>query len=327
MSKETSNYFKLGIFVLIGATLLIAALYLIGSKRNVFSSTIKVTAVFSNVNGLIPGNNVRYGGIDVGTVDDIVFQSDTGIIVKMIIQNKLKSYIKKNTLATIGTDGLMGNKLVNLIYVDEASATIEDGDKLKSEKPVDTEDMVRTLNMTNQNLLLITNDLKRISGKLNQKNNLFDLLGDKSIGENIKGTFTDFRSTAEKTNMIANNANALVLEMKNGKGLVGSILKDTSSIIKIKTIMKNIESVSDSLKRMSHKLNTFANNLNDNKGTVYTLTKDSVMSNNIKQTISNINKGTVILNEDLKALQSNWFFKSYFKKKEKEEKKAASMKK
>ncbi len=326
MSKETSNYFKLGIFVLIGAAVLIIALYLIGSKRNVFSSTIKVSAEFFTVNGLIPGNNVRYAGIDVGTVDEIIFQSDTGVIVKMIIENKLKPYIKKNTIATIGTDGLMGNKLINLVYVDQPAAAIEDGDKLRSERPVDTEDMVRTLHATNQNLLSITNDLKSVSGKLNQKNNLFDILGDKTLGENIRATFSDIRATAGKTNMIANNANALVLDMKNGKGVVGSLLRDTSSMVKIKSIMKNIEGVTDSLKRMSHKLNTFATTLNDKKGIVHTLLKDSVMSNDLKQTISNVNKSTVTLNEDLKALQSNWFFRGYFKKKEKEAKKAATIK-
>jgi len=326
MSKETNNYFKLGLFVLIGASILIITLYLIGSKRNVFSSTIKVSAVFFNVNGLIPGNNVRYAGIDVGTVDKIIFQSDTGIIVNMIIENKLKNYIKKNTIATIGTDGLMGNKLVNLIYVDEPAPDIEDGDKFKTVRPVDTEDMVRTLNQTNLNLLHITTDLIGISGKLNQKNNLFDLLGDKSIADNIRVTFSEFRATAEKANTIANNANAMVMDLKNGKGLVGSLLKDTSSMMRIKSTMKNLEGVSDSLKRMAHKLNTFANTLNDKQGMVYKMMKDSVMANDLKQTLSNVNKSTLTLNEDLKALQSNWFFRGYFKKKDKEARKSTTIK-
>ena len=68
---------RLGMFVLGGTLVLAVALYLLGSKRNLFSSTITVEATFHQVSGLRPGNNVRYMGINVGTVEKIIIASDT----------------------------------------------------------------------------------------------------------------------------------------------------------------------------------------------------------------------------------------------------------
>ena len=68
---EISKNIKVGVFVLIGTGLLIIALYLIGTKQNLFGSTFELQAKFKNINGLMPGNNVRFTGIDVGTIKSI----------------------------------------------------------------------------------------------------------------------------------------------------------------------------------------------------------------------------------------------------------------
>lgn len=97
-----------------GTAFLIAVLYLIGAKRSLFSDTFKISAEFYNVNGLMSGNNVRFSGINVGTVESVNIVSDSSVLVVMLIEDKVKSYIKKNSVATVGTDGLMGNKLINI---------------------------------------------------------------------------------------------------------------------------------------------------------------------------------------------------------------------
>lgn len=107
MKTTSANNIKLGIFITIGTAALIAALYLIGSNRNIFSNTIKISSQFYNINGLIPGNNVRYAGIDIGTVDKIQIENDSSVTVYMIIEKSNSTYIKKNSIASVGTDGLM----------------------------------------------------------------------------------------------------------------------------------------------------------------------------------------------------------------------------
>ena len=114
MAKETSKNIRLGIFVLAGTAFLIVALYFIGNKQNLFGSTFKISAQFNNVNGLMIGNNVRFSGIDVGTVESVEIINDSMVNVVMIIEKDVQKFIRKNAVASVGTDGLMGNKLVNI---------------------------------------------------------------------------------------------------------------------------------------------------------------------------------------------------------------------
>ena len=115
MINRTLNNIKLGVFVLSGLLFLILLLYMIGKNKNLFGSNYTIKARFENIQGLKPGNNVRFAGIDVGTVDKINIINDTVIEVEMLINNKIKNIIKKNALVSIGTDGLVGNKVVNII--------------------------------------------------------------------------------------------------------------------------------------------------------------------------------------------------------------------
>ncbi|MBK7388987.1 MAG: MCE family protein [Bacteroidetes bacterium] len=98
MKTTSANNIRLGIFITIGTVALIAALYLIGSNRNIFSNTIKISSQFYNVNGLIPGNNVRYAGIDIGTVEKIKIENDSNVTVYMIIEKTTVSILRKTPL-------------------------------------------------------------------------------------------------------------------------------------------------------------------------------------------------------------------------------------
>src|SRR5262245_31239776 len=112
--KTTINYVKLGVFVTAGVLILVVSLYFIGSKRNLFGNTFSLYVNFKDVNGLRKGNNVRYAGIDVGTIGKIEIMNDTTIKIEMILEEKMKSMIRKTSIASIGTDGLMGDKLIDI---------------------------------------------------------------------------------------------------------------------------------------------------------------------------------------------------------------------
>src|SRR5574343_447179 len=113
MNKKWSNT-RLGIFVLVALSILIAGLYLIGKDTNLFSRNYSLRSRFSNPGGLVKGNNVRYAGIQVGTVKKITLLNDTTIEVLMYIDEDMKAYIHKDDIASLGTDGLVGNRLINI---------------------------------------------------------------------------------------------------------------------------------------------------------------------------------------------------------------------
>ncbi len=151
MEKQASQKIRLGLFVITGLLIFRLAVYFIGDKQKMFGRTNRLEAVFNNVNGLQLGNNVRYSGISVGTVRGIEIINDTTIRVDMIIDKAIFPYIKKDAIATISSDGLVGNMIINIIPGKGNEPSVEPGDEIQTFNRIRTEDMLTTLNVTNEN--------------------------------------------------------------------------------------------------------------------------------------------------------------------------------
>jgi phospholipid/cholesterol/gamma-HCH transport system substrate-binding protein len=233
----------------------------------------------------------------------------------------VKEHIKKNSTASIGTDGLMGNKLVNISPVSEPAPSIEEGDVLHAVHSVETEEMIRTLSITNDNVLAITRDLRDFTSKINSSNGIVNILGDSSSAQNIRQAFIAFKDVAENLRQTSIDLNGLTNDLKSGKGLAGGILRDTVSANHLKNTVENLDRVSDSLNIVAKQLGIFSKSLNNPQGTLHALTNDTNVSRDVKGTISNLKQSSETLNEDLKALQRNFLFRKYFKEKAKKEKK------
>ncbi len=322
MSKNLNNYIKLGAFVVLGTIFFIVAVCMIGTNRNMFGNNIRISAIFYNVNGLMTGNNVRYAGTDIGTVDDIIIENDSSVTVYIVIHKSLSMHVKNNALAGIGTNGLMGNKLVNINPVSGNAPTLQEGDVLLSLRPIENDEMIRTLNTTNQNLADITTDLKRFTTKLNKDKGLLKLLEDSASTANIIAAIAAFRAAAENTEAMTRDLNTIAEKLNNGGGLASMLINDTASANNLRMALIDIRSVADTMSVLTSSLNEFSTTLNDPNGLVYLLSTDTAIANDFRETMSNVKISTELLNEDLKALQKSTFMKKYFKEKEKEESKS-----
>lgn len=326
MAIETSKNIRVGLFVLVGTALLIVALYLIGSKQNLFGSTFTLKAQFYNVNGLMAGNNVRFTGIDVGTVESVEIINDTTVSVTMIIEDKVQEFIKKNAVAIVGTDGLMGNKLVNIIPTDGPAEGVEDGDMLLSRNPVGTDDMMRTLNITNENVKEITEEIKLIVQKLNSPNSLWSILMDTIVAENVKQAIVNIKVTGERTALITGDLNRIVKHVREGKGTIGALVTDTAFSSKLHQSIVNIELISDSLALVTGDLHYVTSKIKKGEGAIGTVLMDTTFVNNLNKSMQNIESGTKGFDDNMEALKHNILLRNYFKKKEKEAKKNAGKK-
>jgi len=114
MKTGTGNKIKLGIFVTSGVLIFIVAIYFLGQRQQLFNSTFRISSLFKDANGLAVGNNVRFDGINVGTVDKIQITSDTSVKVEMVIDESIRKFLKKGVKAIVGSEGLMGSKVVNI---------------------------------------------------------------------------------------------------------------------------------------------------------------------------------------------------------------------
>src|ERR1700761_401549 len=130
MTNYGENNIKLALLVSAGLLVLILSFYVIGKGHNMFGSGFVLKARVSQLDGLAEGNNVLFSGIQAGTVKSISIINDTTIEVVLLIDNKVKSYIHENALATIGSEGLMGNKMINIMPIKGNSPIVKNGDLL-----------------------------------------------------------------------------------------------------------------------------------------------------------------------------------------------------
>lgn len=317
MGKNASKNIRLGVFVLAGTVFLIAALYLIGNNHNLFGNTFRISAEFHNVNGLMPGNNVRFSGIDVGTVERVEIVSDSSVRVTMIIEEDLRQFIRKNAVASIGTDGLMGNKLVNINSSGATEELIEEGDVLATTQPIDQDEMIRTLNATNENMQVITSNLRTITDRINSKNTLWSLLMDTVVAENVKASIVSIRIASNQSAILTGDLTAITAGIRNGQGTLGALITDTTLSAHLKQAVVKFESINDSVAVISGNISGIVNGLQNGEGTLGVLLNDTTFVHNLNEGMANIRDGSVLLNEDLEALRHSWPLKRYFRKQQK----------
>jgi phospholipid/cholesterol/gamma-HCH transport system substrate-binding protein len=319
MKNKYSN-FKLGTLVTISAVLLIVSLYFIGNKKHMFSKTSTIYAKFSSIDGLRAGNNVRFAGIDIGTVSKVKIINDTTVIVSIQIEEDSKKYICKNAIADIGSDGLMGNKLVNINPGLVASILIEDFDTLKSITPIPSDQMIRTLNNTNNNVLDISNDLRNIIHRIDQSQALWSLISDTVAVTQLKNAIMILESTSKSANDMVVGADQIVKDIRAGKGSAGKLLVQDSIANEMESLLSNLNDASDTAKLALHHMHEFMKDLNMTPGSLGVLARDTVMANDMKSMMFNLKESTYHLDENMKALQGNVFFRKYFKNQEKKKK-------
>jgi phospholipid/cholesterol/gamma-HCH transport system substrate-binding protein len=327
MKNQNINNAKVGLFVLAGILFFIFTLYMIGKNRNLFGATFTIKASLTNVNGLVPGNNVRFKGIDVGTVKSITVANDTLIYVTLTIDDKMKSYIKKNAIASVATDGLMGNKLININSGSNYADPVEEGDVILSRKPVETDEMLRTLNTTNNNIEKITNNLYEITVKLNSSQSLWTLLSDTVITQDLKAAVIDFRKAGSNTAALTKSAHALVVKFERGNGLAHTLFTDTTLSQQLSTSLQQIQQASNKTSAMMQDLKTVIENMKHGEGTAGLILTDTLLRQKLFKSASNVEQGTDRFNQNMEALKSNFLFRGYFKKLEKEQKRDLKTKK
>jgi phospholipid/cholesterol/gamma-HCH transport system substrate-binding protein len=328
MSKSTSQTIRLGIFVVIGTVLLIGGLYLIGKQKFIFSKNIELYAVFENVNGLQIGNNVRYSGVNVGTVNQIEMTEVGKITVQMSVEKKTASFIKRDAVASIGSDGLVGSMVLNILPgKNPQEKEVVSGDTIQSQGKTGTDEMLATLNKTNENAALLSADLLKITKEiLEGKGTIGTLINDTVLAQNVRQTVLELRRSSEEANLAISKVNQIISKINYDESAAAVILSDTAAANQIKNILANLDKSTQDINTVTKNVNDYINEIKSGKGVVNHIIKDENLVRDIDSTMTNIKESSVKLNESLEALKHNFLFRGYFRKLEKKEKKAANEK-
>ena len=279
-------------------------------------------ARFENTNGLMRGNNIRFAGIDAGTVKSVNIINDTTIEVILMIRTDMKNYIRQNATVSITTDGLMGNKLVNIQPVKSPAPLVQEGDILLSEKGPDTDEMLKVLSNTNNDLAFIAKELKQTVQKLNNSKPVWDVLNDASLPLNIRHSLDRLRQASDHMNATMTGLEAIVYDVRAGKGSVGQLLTDTTIAGDVKESVARFRQVSHQADTLAIRINGVVDSLQREilygDGTIHALLKDKDMNIRLMNSLKNIESGTDNFNQNMEALKSSFLFRGYFRRLEKQ---------
>lgn len=196
MESHTQKFkIRLALFVIGGIVLFVLAIFIIGRQKNLFNPVFNISSNFYNVSGLQVGNNVRFSGINVGTVSNIKIVNDSTVRVGMFIKQEVRPFIKSDCYVSIGSDGVIGDKLINIIQGSGDSAVVKDGQMLKSTEPIETDAIMRSLEVTAGNAEVITGQLAEIMTKINSGHGTIGrLIQDKTLAENLNKTIVNLKN-------------------------------------------------------------------------------------------------------------------------------------
>ena len=215
MKKESGFTWKLGMFVIIGLVLFIGTIYFVGKQKNLFGNTFHLKAQFKTVSGLKEGNNVRFSGINIGTVHGIELITDSSVLVDLVIKKDVQKFIKTDAVATIGSDGLMGDKVLTITPGNGNAETVGNNTLIDSKSAVEMADIMSSLKTSVDNAGIITGQLAEVSYKINNGNGaLSKLISDDGFSNSLKGTLTNLQTSTDQFARFTTNLNDGALSSK-----------------------------------------------------------------------------------------------------------------
>lgn len=286
---------RLGLFVIGGIALFVFAIFIIGKQKNLFNPVFMLTSTFYNVSGLQVGNNIRFSGITVGTVDDIRIINDSTVRVDMMIQKDIRKFIKSDSKVAIGSEGLIGDRLLVISQGSTDAPVVKDGQQLVSKEPVETDAIMVSVQRTAGSVEIISKQLAEIMLKVNS--------GQGTLGRFIHDT------------IIAENLNQTILDLKKTSRGLGETMDSTQD--NISSIMKSFKVTAGNTEVFSKQLGETMVHINSGTGTVGILIQDTTIAADLSQIMINLKKSSRGLDENMEALKHNFLLRGYFNKKAK----------
>jgi phospholipid/cholesterol/gamma-HCH transport system substrate-binding protein len=294
MKIHSQNFkVRLGLFIIGGLALFVLAIFIIGKQQNLFNPVFKLTTTFYNVSGLRAGNNIRFSGINVGTVTTIKIINDSTVWVEMIVRQEIKQFIKSDSEVAIGSEGLIGDRLLIITQGSINSGEVREDQELKSAEPVEMDDIIVSLKVTAENVEVITAQLAETMLTINRGNGtLGKLIHDSTIAKNIDQTIANFKKSSE--------------------GLDETIEVTKENVF---AFMESLKVSAGKTEIASQQLGEIMTQINSGEGTIGRLIQDTTMAYNLNETLINFSSTSKGLDETIEGLKHTFPLKRYFRKK------------
>ncbi len=326
-TTETKRNVSVGLFIFLGLLIFIVGIFVLGGQQKSFVKSLRINAVFNDVGGLKPGNNVWFSGVKIGTVKTIKFFGSSQVEVSMSIEESAQHYIRKDASAKLSSDGLIGNKIIVLLGGNPKTAEIENGDILHVQKDLSTDDIMKTFQENNENLIGITSNFKKLSADMVKgKGTAGALLADSTLANSFRAIVMNLQKTTSTSAALAGQLKAFSSKLNTKGGLADKMLTDTSVFNKLSATAEQLKQTSAKASAITDNFSKASSKLNSSDNAIGLLLNDPKTADQVKATMGNLQEGSQKLNDDLEALQHNFLLRGFFKKKEKAEAAAATPK-
>jgi len=322
MKAENKRSVIVGIFVFLGIAILVSGILTLGGQQKKFVKAIELRAVFDDIGGLQTGNNIWFSGVKIGTVKQINFYGDSQVEIIMNVEEEVVEFIRKDSKATLSSDGLIGNKII-VIYGGTTNAPpVENGDRLQAVMPLDTDQMMETLQTNNENLVDITADLKVLTGKLADGEGIVGaVMTDSILAENFRKILNNLTVASENSNRMLTDLNEFTSKINQEGNLFNELATDTVMVAQFKETLGTLQKTAENSQQMTDELKGITEKFNSSENAMGVLLNDPEFAEDLKSFMINTDSATYNLNKGLEALPYTWPFRKGFKRKAKEEEK------
>ena len=301
-----SRLVYVGAFVIFGTLLFAVGLFLIGSRRMLFDRTFEAHAEFSNLAGLQNGGIVRVAGMDAGEVEDIrVPSSPSGRFrVRLRMREDLHALIRVDSVATIQTDGLVGNKYVQVDAGTDQAAPVPTGGTMQSREPFDLAEMMDRMSKT---VDLVTTTIVEVKSGVEEA--LTAITATANVAQDLMTDVgADTRAIMAASKKVTSDLPTIVTGIREGRGSVGKLLNDDALYLRVRTIAADAEKTGANLREASEQAKGAVADFRGENGPLKGVTGD------LQQTLTSAKAAMADLAENTEALKRSFFFKGFFNK-------------
>lgn len=307
-----SRQIGVGIFVIVGVLLFGGGLFLIGDRRQLFESSFVVGTEFANVSGLQNGANVRVSGLDAGEVLSIEVPPgpEAKFRVTMRVVERVRPLVRSDSVATIQTDGIVGNKIVAISAGSSEATVVAENGMIPSQEPLELADLLEkgseAFDTLYESVLSVKDDFEetmRLTAEMaRHADDLFEASSD------------ELRAMASSGRRLADNAEAISRRVREGEGTLGKLLEDdrlyeqTTEIAEdVREGLEEISATAANLRELSQRTNQILAQVFTEKGD-----PEGVLTD-LRETLASTKDATADLAENMESLKRNWFFRGLFK--------------
>jgi phospholipid/cholesterol/gamma-HCH transport system substrate-binding protein len=297
----------IGAFVLGGLALFVFGLFLIGSRRNMFSSRFEVYTEFTKMAALQRGGKVRVAGMDAGEVDSIMVPAKPSarFRVKMLVRGDLHQLVRTDSIATIQTDGIVGNKFVEIDAGTDTAPPVPDGSTIVGKDPFEFADLIEQASGGITTIIGTINDLK---GDVQQLITSTTKTTD-TANKMLQSSSDDVKAMTTSARAIARNLQDITNNISHGKGSLGKLMNDDELYKRVAAIAKQAEDIGTQLKATVTAAHEAVDKFSGKGGGAQAM---QGMQSDLQQTLTYAREAMANLAENTEALKRNFLFRGMF---------------